>query len=68
MSNNLSIKDLYNPNNIQSILTTNDGYVVAGDNQGFQEYENKIELWEEVDGLLFKIKGWTTTLIATYGG
>ena len=65
--NNLTLKDLHNPDDITAILTSNDGFIAAGDNQGFQEYPNKIELWEIRDNKLHKVKGWTTTVIATYG-
>ena len=65
--NDLTLDNLYNPNNITAILTSNDGLIEAGEDQGFQEYPNKIELWGMIDGLLYRLKGWTTTLIATYG-
>ena len=64
----LTLDDLHNPNNITAILTTNDGFIEAGEDQGFQQYPNKIELWEMIDNRLMKVKGWTTTLIATYSG
>ena len=63
---NLTLDDLHNPDNITAILTTNDGLVEAGDNQGFQEYPNKMELWEMVDNYLRRVKAWTTTVICRY--
>ncbi len=34
----LTLDNLYNPHNITAILTANDGFIEAGEDQGFQEY------------------------------
>jgi HJR/Mrr/RecB family endonuclease len=64
----LQLSDLYSPNEINAILTTNNGYIKACKDQGFQEYPNCIELWQKMeDGRLLRVHRWTSkTLIATY--
>lgn len=61
----MGIKDLFNPNNITSVLHNNGIHYVLGDKQGFQEYPKSIELWAELeDGRLFRYKRWLKKSIA----
>ena len=71
----MKLKDLYNPKGYTAIQTTKGEFIEAGENQGFQFYYKdgdlskaitKAELWQEVDGFLHKVKGWTTTVLACY--
>ena len=63
----LELLDLHNAENINAILTTREGFITAGYDQGFQIYPKRIELWQKLpDRRLLKVKGWTTSVIATY--
>jgi len=62
MENNLS--ELYNPNGIKGIWTAKMGFIVESENQSFQEFPKKVELWQMLeDGRLLKIGGWLKTSI-----
>ena len=63
----LQLTDLHNPEKVKAIFTSKEGYIEAGPDQGFQCLPKRVELWQKLeDGRLLKVKGWTTTVIATY--
>jgi len=43
---------------IERIVLCNGNVVELSNNQFFEEYPNKVELWEKKGKLLYKIKGW----------
>ena len=63
----LELKDLYNPDNIQAILTKNNDFISADEDQGFQEYPGSVELWQKLDdGRLLRVRRWLKKSIIAY--
>ncbi len=69
----LEIADLHNPEGFRAILTKQNEFIEAGDNQGFQFFYSKTkqitkaELWQKLDdGRLLKVKGWAKSIIAFF--
>jgi hypothetical protein len=49
---------LYNPNNINVVLLSSGDIVELLDDQGFQEYPNRIELWQGLSSQLLMVDSW----------
>ena len=71
----MRLEELHNPVEYVAIQLTTGEYIEAQHNQRFQFYYRdnditkqitKAELWQEVDGKIHKIKGWTKKLLACY--
>ncbi|MCA6368269.1 MAG: hypothetical protein IM631_12190 [Cytophagales bacterium] len=54
---------LYNPNNINAVLLSSGDIVELLDDQGFQEYPNRIELWQGLSSRLSMVGSWNKTQI-----
>jgi hypothetical protein len=54
---------LYNPNNINAVLLSSGDIVELLDDQGFQEYPNRIELWQGLSSRLSMVDSWNKTQI-----
>ena len=64
----MDLSDLHNPDKTTAILLNNTTYIVAGENQGFQETKGRYELWEKIkDGRLLMVIRWNKkSVLATY--
>ncbi len=62
----MDLTDLHNPEGWTAIRTMKEGLVTLGENQAFQCLPKRTELWCLDNGLLRKIKGWTTSVIMFY--
>lgn len=54
---NLTLKDLYNPNKIIGI-NVKGTYIECDHKTAFQEYKGSVELWQEVDNGILRLKRW----------
>jgi hypothetical protein len=55
---------LYNPNNINAVLLSSGDIVDLQDDQGFQEYPNRIELWQGLSSRLLRVNSWNKTQVS----
>ena len=55
---------LYNPNNINAVLLSSGDIVELDDDQGFQEYPNRIELWQGLSSRLSRVNSWNKTQVS----
>ena len=64
----LNLSDLHNPDKTTGILLKDTTYIVASQNQGFQETKGRYELWEKLkDGRLLMVIRWNKkSVLATY--
>ena len=64
----MELQGLNNPNKINGICHSNGTNYECGDNQAFQETENRYEIWEKSsNGLLYKVAGFNKkSVVCTY--
>lgn len=55
---------LYNPSNINAVLLSSGDIVELIDDQGFQEYPNRIELWQGLSSRLLRVDSWNKNQIS----
>ena len=66
--NFLELNNLHNPEKIVSIMHKDGTFYDISKNQGFQETNGRIEIWEKLDdGRLMLVVRWNkTSILATY--
>lgn len=55
---------LYNPHNINAVLLSSGDIVELDDDQGFQEYPKRVELWQGLSSRLSRVASWNKTHIS----